>query len=183
MERNFPASTVQSKPGASGLLLVGATFYERKARSHGLHIWWPGFILLLEVSHHYLLTHQARFKGNATPWKKTVCFLNKNPPTILAMGGGEGTEKGEKWVFQSTQKHKPLSICGGPPSFLTQRSQWTSSLLNVISSVSDPRAQDPYITPYWRELMGQHSDWPFKYFSLKGDYKIWERGRQRITNT
>ena len=38
VERNFPAPTVQSKPGASGLLLGGEEFYGRKARSHGLHI-------------------------------------------------------------------------------------------------------------------------------------------------
>lgn len=32
MEGNFPAPTVQSKPGASGLLLVGENLYERKGQ-------------------------------------------------------------------------------------------------------------------------------------------------------
>lgn len=184
-KETVPAPTVQSKPGASGLPLVGETFPERKGQTSFSPFLMPRISTPTGVSIvtswlTRLVSRQVLSHGRKQSFPQLKSSkIGRGLYWLLGEGGG----KGEEWAFQSTQKHKvqPRSVCGGPPPFLTQRDQWIPFFLSVLSSLSDPRAQDPSLPTLKKTY--EVTLWPFTCFCLEDNDKIWRGGRQRIIST
>lgn len=132
-------SQSQAVPGSPG----GGTFHERTGRTLS-----PSLVLSTSSTptgtpHQYLSIHWAGFKGAAPAWKKTVRFRNENP-FVLAV---ERRGRRRRVVgLQSAQEHQVQ-----PPSISSLKHQWSPFLLNLSSSLCDPRAQDLSLTPGGRE--------------------------------
>lgn len=162
------------------ILLINSDPHGRKLSSSGLPLWgWGGGAtfheregqtslsppLVLRISHYYLLTYQAGFKGAATPWKETVSFFNKNPPKLekdSVSYRGKARERescGSSSLLRNTRfRHPPFVVVPlhfYPKAASAFPSFWMSSPVSL--------SLEPRIPP-----LRQPSDWPFKHFCLKG---------------